>query len=105
MVLRLGAAGAPRAPAFYTEPEPECREGWGAKEERGVEEGPGQPSVGSDPPPLDVNARRAPGARERGSARRWARAPRPETLHPQLLSAPRQGTLPKGRELKSRGKR
>lgn len=49
----------------------------GARKEGGVEEGPGQPSVGSAPPPLDVNARRAPGAQERGSAHNWMRAQRP----------------------------
>ena len=64
--------------------------------EGGVEEGPGQPSVGSASPPLDVNARWAPGAPERGSAHRWARARRTGTPRPQVLSAPRQETLPRG---------
>lgn len=67
-----------------------------------MEEDPGQPSVGSAPPPLDVNARWAPGTRERGSALRWARAEN-KTLCPQMLSAPWQGTLPKGAELQLKG--
>lgn len=75
-----------------------------ARKEGAVEEGPGQPSVGSASPPLDVNARRAPGAPERGSAHRWARVRRTGTLRPQGLSAPRQGTLPKGPELKLRAR-
>lgn len=63
----------------------------GAREEGGVEEGPGQPSVGSAPPPLDVNARRAPGAQERGSAHNWMRAQRTGTPRPQELSARGKG--------------
>lgn len=51
-----------------------------------MEEGPGQPSVGSAPLPFDVNARRAPGARERGSAHKWDRAQRTRPRAPNAVS-------------------
>lgn len=64
MVLDFLAARALRSPSSYSRLKSGAGKREGEKKDGGVEKSPGQPSVGSAPLPFDVNARRAPGARE-----------------------------------------
>lgn len=93
-MLDFLAARALRSPSSYSRLKSGAGKREGEKKDGGVEKSPGQPSVGSAPLPFDVNARRAPGARERGSAHRWAGAQRTRPPAPKTLSAPQPGTLP-----------
>jgi hypothetical protein len=96
MVLKRLPLGYPVLPPFIVSPSPGAGKREGARKEGAVEEGPGQPSVGCAPPPLDVNARRAPGARERGSAHRWARAQRTRPGAPERCQPRGEGRSPRG---------